>query len=186
MSDSTNYDAHYLAIGRMLVLFQSLEATNKHGLQLLMSSELDKPGGQLVHAAVTEMSFGLTTRIVATIPAIYTTERLGFKNSGAEPRVAEALHDANEQLKQGIKLAAEAEQRRNQLVHSYWFVGPGYVTQPATMTRMKVKVRLGSVSTDVEVESLAAIEENSEKAMQAMSLLGSALRDYRLILSHPW
>lgn len=186
MTTSTNYDAHYLAIGRMLVLFQSLEATLKHELVLLVNNQIGTPGGQLAYATISELSFGAATRLASTLPAAFTVERIGTKDEESSKRLTEALIEAEDKLKEGIKLASEAEQRRNQLVHSHWFIDPGYVSSPGTMTRMKTKTKSGSMTISFESESIADVDANTEKAKQAQTLIFSALNNYRQIAQYPW
>lgn len=186
MSTSNQYDEHYLAIGRMLVLFQSLEATLKHGLVLLMNNQSGTSGGQLVYATVSELSFGTATRLASAIPSIFTPERVGHSDSGSLARLEESLADAARDLTQGLKLANEAEQRRNQLVHSHWFISPGFVSPEGTMTRMKTKTRSGSVSTAFESESIADVDANTAKCREAQRLVGQALGDYRQIVQFKW
>ena len=187
MTTSSEYDAHYLAIGRMLVLFQSMEATLKDGLvRLLTNNEIGSPAGQLAYATISELSFGTATRLASALPAAFTAVRIGSKNEESTKRLIEALTDAEVQLQRGIKLAAEVEQRRNQLVHSRWFISQGVVVSPGTMMRMKTKTKAGSMTVSVKPESIADVDANTEKARQAQELIGSALLEYYQITQYKW
>ncbi len=182
----SDHEPHYTALGRMLVIFQSLEATITQGLLLLLNSEIGSPSGQLAHAAVSELSFASASRLASLLPSIYTAERISCSSPENTNRLKEALDDCASQLVDGLKLANEAEQRRNQLVHSFWFIGPGIVNQPGTLMRMKTKAKARSLTVHFERESIADIDENTEKAREAQRLVSLALGQYRVIASHPW
>lgn len=186
MATSTEHDAHYLAIGKMLVLFQSLEATLKDGLVLLVNNQIGTPGGQLAYATISQLSFRAATLLASALPATFTVERIGAKDGESSKRLEQALTEAEGQLKEGIKLAAEVEQRRNQLVHSRWFISPEIVSTPGRMTRTKTKTKAGSMSIELAIESIADIDANTEKERKAQALIGSALRDYQRIAQHVW
>lgn len=166
--------------------FQSLEATLKGELTLLMNNELDTVRGALTYATVAELSFGTAIRIASAIPTTFTPARLKPKNTQAAARILDACEEAAEQLKKGLKLATEAEGRRNQIVHSHWFISSGYVAPEGKMTRMKAKTRKGSFSIEFTNESLADLESVADNAGKAQEFIGAALRDYRSILQLDW
>lgn len=170
----------------MIVAFQSLEATLKSELTLLMNNQVGTPSGALVYATVAELSFGTSVRIANALPGIFTLERIAAKDEKSRARLSQSLRETADQLKTGLKLATEVEERRNQIVHSHWFIGPGYVAPEGTMSRMKTKTRKGNVSIDFEHESLADITHISDQASEAQRLVGMALRDYRNILMFDW
>jgi uncharacterized glyoxalase superfamily protein PhnB len=140
----------------------------------------------LAYATISELSFGAMTRLASTLPATFTVERIGSKNEESSNRLQEELAEAHGRLKEGIKLAGEAEQRRNQLVHSHWFISPGYVSSPGTMTRMKTKTKSGSTTIAYESESINDVDANTERAGKAQVLLSSALHDYHQIAQFSW
>lgn len=182
----TSYDQHCLAIGRMIVGFQSLEATLKSELTLLMNSESGSVGGSLVYATVAELSFGTTIRVASSLPSIYTQARLGLKNPRAVAQFLRACEETGEELKKGLKLATEVEARRNQIVHSHWFISPGYVAPEGKMTRMKAKTRKGGIGIDFKHESLEDLESVVEMAREAQTLIGSSIRNYSQISQFDW
>lgn len=186
MTSTTQYDAHFLAIGRMLVLFQSLEATLKDGLVLLLNNQLGTPSGQLAYAAISDLSFGAAMRLASTLPGVFTAERIGAKDEDGKKRLSKELADAAVRLKEGVKLAGEVEQRRNQLVHSRWFISPGYAPEPGKMTRTKTSTKSGTLKSVMQSESLDDVNANTEKARKAQSLIGSALQDYGHISRYVW
>jgi hypothetical protein len=180
------YDQHCLAIGRMIVAFQSLEATLKNELASLMNSDLGTPGGALSYAVISELSFGTAIRVASAVPAIFTLKRLGEKSLKASEQISRALVETAEQLQKGLKLATEIEARRNQIVHSHWFAGSGYVAPEGKMTRTKAKTRKGSFEIDFKHESINDLESLVEKAGDAQNHIGSALRDYKHIWNFDW
>lgn len=183
--DST-YDQHCLAIGRMIVAFQSLEATLKSELTLLMNREVGTPGGQLTYAMVGELSFGTATRLAGALPSIFTLQRIAPKRAESESRLLELFAETAEQLKKGLRLAGEVEERRNQVVHSHWFISSGYVPPDGAMTRMKTKTKRGALAIAFEHETVQDLNDVAEKAFEAQRLIGSALQDYRQIAQAEW
>jgi hypothetical protein len=170
----------------MIVAFQSLEATLKKELTLLMNNQLGTPGGQLTYAMVAQLSFGMTVRLAATLPGIFTVQRVAPTTPQSEARLVELFTETSNLLKKGLKMAGEVEERRNQVVHSHWFISSGYVAPEGTMTRMKTKTKKGGVETAFEHETLADLTSIEENAEEAQRILGSALRDYRLITQAQW
>jgi hypothetical protein len=180
------YGQHYQAIGRMIVAFQGLEATLKAELTLLMNNELGTVSGQLVYAMVAEASFGTAVRIASALPSVFTPARLGVTKEESVAQLSRCLLETSEQLKKGLRLATEVEERRNQLVHSHWFESSGYVAPEGMMSRMKTKTRKGGVSTAFEHESIEAIAAVAGQARTAQELVGAALRDYKQIMAFEW
>jgi len=182
----SDHEPHYTALGRMLVMFQSLEATITQDLALVLNSEISSPSWLLAQAAVSELSFASASRLASLLPSIYTAERIGCSSPENGNRLEDALADCARQLVDGLKLAHEAEQRRNQLVHSFWFIGTGIVNEPGTLMRVKTKAKARSLTVHFEQESIADIDENTEKAREAQRLIGLALGQYRFIASYQW
>lgn len=180
------YAEHYQAIGRMIVAFQSLEATLKAELTLLMNNELGTVSGLLVYAMVAEASFGTAVRIASALPSIYTPARLGVTKEKSVSRLSQCLLETSEQLKKGLRLATEVEERRNQLVHSHWFEGAGYVAPDGMMSRMKTKTRKSGMTIAFEHESIEALAAVAEQARTAQKLLGTAMREYKQIVAFEW
>ena len=170
----------------MLVAFQSLEATLTQGLLLLLNSELSTPSGQLAHATISELAFASASRLASLLPSIFTPDRIGSTSPEGATRLREELDDCASQLTQGLKLANDAEQRRNQLIHSTWFIGSGMVNAPGTLTRMKTKVKARNLSVQFVAETIAGIDENTEKAEEAQHLIGNALQNYLMVSKYNW
>lgn len=182
----SEHEPHYTALGRMLVAFQGMEATITQGLLLLLNSELGTPSGQLAHAAISELSFASASRLASLLPSIFTIERIGTSSPEKVKRLQEELEDCAIRLAEGLKLANDAEQLRNQLIHSFWFVGDGIVNPPGALMRMKTKVKARTLSVQFERESIADIDENTERAREAQRLVGLALQQYRVVSNYKW
>lgn len=186
MPEIDQYANHYMAIGRMLVAFQSLEATLKDNLCMLLNNKLGTPGGHLAYATMAELSFGTASRLASAVPDAFSAERIDAKDEAGKARLRASLVDVEGRLREGLKIANQVEQRRNQLVHSRWFISPGYVPEPGKMARMKTKTKAGSITHVFESESQADLDANTEKAKEAQALIGSALREYLFIGQHSW
>jgi len=180
------HEPHYTALGRMLVVFQSMETTLRQGLTLLLHKDLGTPSGQLGNASISELSFASASRLASLVPSIFTFERIGASSSVGEARLRDELIDCANQLVQGLKLANDAEQRRNQLVHSHWFIGPGIVNAPETLTRMKIKVKARNLTVQFEAETIAGVTEVTEKVEEAQRLIFHALLNFRMAAEHNW
>ncbi|WOP14631.1 hypothetical protein [Ottowia sp. SB7-C50] len=182
----STHDAHCLAIGRMIVAFQSLEATLKSELTLLMNNQLETPGGQLTYAMVAELPFRVTVRLAAALPGVFTLQKIVPVKPESEVCLNQLFAETADLLEKGLKMAGEVEERRNQVVHSHWFLGSGYVAPEGTMTRMKTKTKKGAVATTFDHETLADLNSIAESAEEAQRLIGMALRDYRQIAQAQW
>ena len=89
-------------------------------------------------------------------------------------------------MKKGLRLATEVEERRNQLVHSNWFEGAGYIAPDGMMSRMKTKTRKSGMTIAFEHESIEALAAVAEQARTAQKLLGTAMREYKQIVAFEW
>ena len=83
-------------------------------------------------------------------------------------------------------MANEVEQRRNQVVHSYWLISPGMVNDAETFTRMKTRVKAKSLSIQFKPETISEIDENTKRAREAQQLIGDALLNYKYIAEYEW
>lgn len=182
----SSHESLYAALGRMLVAFQSLEATLTQGITLILNNQLRTPAGQLAYAMVSELSFASASRLASLLPSFFTAERLAPKLPGGLERLNEELAYTSTQLAAGLKLANEVEQRRNQVVHSYWLISPGMVNDAETFTRMKTRVKAKSLSIQFKPETISEIDENTKRAREAQQLIGDALLNYKYIAEYEW
>lgn len=180
-----NHEPIFVALGEMLVHFQSLEATIKNGLALLLQSA-NTPQNQLMSAFLSELSFSSLSKITSLLPSQYTSETIVTDTPAGKERLEAELSYCQNKLNEGLKLASEVEQRRNQLIHSTWLIGDGLEQPQGTLYRHKIKVKSQNVSIQFEQETIASINENTDKAKAAQNLLHIALMDYRHIANFKW
>ena len=160
MSTANASENHFAALGRLIVAFQSLEGTLVHGLVLLATSQVGTPGGHLVYAAMSELSFGSVLRLAAAVPGMFTEQRLLGLSEHENDKVLALLDQCSKKLLEGVKIATALEQRRNQLIHSKWFISPEILNKPGTMTRMKAKTKSGTSTVSFDTESIEDIDLN--------------------------
>lgn len=172
------YDEHFLSLGKMLVAFQGLEATLSHGLLQLINIQIGTPGGHLASAAIFELSFGSLCRLTSALPSMFTDARLNDASPEAKRYVEEELISCKNAIVEGIKLASEVEQRRNQLIHSAWALNPRISLQEGELMRIKARTRAGVATIEFFTESPGDIDENTEKAKRSQELIKFALSSY--------
>lgn len=148
-----------------------------------------KPQALVMHlsfAVVSELSFASASRLASLLPTVITAKSFQTSSDTMKALLVEELEHCARKLETGLKLAGEVEQRRNQLVHSHWFIGQGFINQPGKVARMKVKVRARKLQTQFEHEGLDDLVATTQKAEEAMNLIGQAMGLYVNILEHNW
>ncbi len=186
METDESLTAHFEALGRMLVAFQYLEGTVTDGLQSILSHKAPSVNQHLSYAVVSELSFASASRLASLLPTVITVDSFQTTSETKKARLAEELEYCARRLETGLKLAGDVEQRRNQLVHSHWFVSQGFVNRPGKVARMKVKVRARKLHTQFENEGLDDLVATTKKTEEAMSLIGESMRLYVNILDQSW
>ena len=181
MSTVNASENHFAALGRLIVAFQSLEGTLVHGLVLLATSQVGTPGGHLVYAAMSELSFGSVLRLAAAVPGMFTEQRLLGLSEHENDKVLALLDQCSKKLLEGVKIATALEQRRNQLIHSKWFISPEILNKPGTMTRMKAKTKNGTSTVSFDTESIEDIDIGTSNAKRAQLLISGSLSEYKVI-----
>ena len=174
-------EQHYVALGKMLVAFQSLEATVTCGLLKLLQPGTLVPDSALAAAVVGELSFANRLKLLLIYPSLP-----GPKLAPSEDKLAEVRQqvyaEAVDLLKQGGRIAAEAEEKRNQLVHSWWLSGCSIAGSPdGTVFRVKSRIKKNKVhvsnqfitAKDIEavVEEMNTAESQLQKAVQHLNYL---------------
>ncbi len=181
MSTTPASENHFAALGRLIVAFQSLEGTLVHGLVLLANNQVGTPGGHLVYAAMSELSFGSVLRLAAAVPGMFTEQRLLGLSEDEKSTILALLDQCSKKLLEGVKIATALEQRRNQLIHSKWLISPEILNKPGTMTRMKAKTKNGTSTVSFDTESIEDIDLGTSNAKRAQLLVSDALSEYRAI-----
>jgi len=176
----------YAALGRMVTAFQSLEGTLSQHLVLLLNSKTGSAAGQLAQAAVATMPFKVLCQLAALLPTLYSVDRLGATSAASRKCLAVTLAVCEAQLKEGLKLASEVEARRNQLIHSLWYIDERIVNPPGVLTRVKTTTTKGRLKVTAAHESVVAIEETRQQARKAQELIGMALQGYKINADFDW
>ena len=182
-------DDHYIALGKLVVAFQSLEEAITFGLGRLMRpnrKEYTEAFG-FTSTVLDELSSGsrlkLLSNYVETHPATYFVPP-GSLHEQAKLATFEAMLEA---LRPGIRMAEQAEKRRNELIHSYWIADP-FAGPPGTVFRMKTRAKFNKVhdtSALVAAEEIYFIVEEMDKAREIIlkavgglhALLRAAIHD---------
>ena len=181
MSTASASEKHFTALGRLIVSFQGLEGTLINGLVLLATDQVGTPGGHLVYATMNELSFGSVLRLASAVPSMFTAQRILGLSESENSQVLVLLEQCSKKLLEGVKIATALEQRRNQFIHSKWFVSPEVLNAPGTMTRMKAKTRNGTSSVSFDTESIEDIDAETSNAKRAQLLIADALAQYQSI-----
>lgn len=162
-------DAHYIALGKMLVAFQSLDMTVTHQLAFLMYPHPDDHSMALTgfHSNVLmELPFKKRINLIMNL----------IKNlpDGDTPKECHRSQELNLLVKELIKAlnqAGKAEESRNKLVHSNW-IGEGMcgIEGAPSDTIMRYKHNLRSIDHELmTAENILAVVnqiETSEKSIR--------------------
>ena len=181
MSTTLASENHFSTLGRLIVAFQSLEGTLVHGLVLLATNQVGTPGGHLVYAAMSELSFGSVLRLAAAVPGMFTEQRLLGLSAHEKSNTLALLDQCSKKLLEGVKIATALEQRRNQLIHSKWLISPEILNKPGTMMRVKAKTKNGNSTVSFDTESIEDIDLGTSNAKKAQLLIADALAVYQEI-----
>lgn len=182
-------DDHYIALGKLVVAFQSLEQTITIGLSRLMRPNREEytEAFGFTSTVLDELSSGsrlkLLSNYVETHPDTYFVPP-GSLHEKAKLTTLETILEA---LRPGIRMAEQAEKRRNELIHSHWITAP-FCGPPGTIFRTKTRARfnkLHDTSAFVAAEEIYFIVEEMNKAQKIISneveglyyLLRDAIRD---------
>lgn len=181
--DSDFSQGHYAAIGRMLVTFQSLEATVTYGLMGLLELGLEEESAtqRLARATINELSFGSRLRLMNLLPSLYPQSLVAPSGHPHQNVKAMEHKEASDLVAKGVQLATDVEQRRNRLVHSHWLHGPNLITPPGTMLRMKIRAKKGKLEVEMMAETVEAIEAVTLGAERAQQLLAEAASYFQFL-----
>lgn len=133
-------DAHYLALGKLVVAFQNLEQVVTYSIQFIMG-EGRQAENDFLPRVLNELSFGsrlkLLSNFIETTPMHYFTQ---VEPDYAKVREAE-FPEVIAEVRRGIKLASESEVARNQLLHSYWLASPHMYGLEGAVIRIKHRTK---------------------------------------------
>lgn len=167
-------DEHYIALGRMVVGFQSLEQTITQSLLGLMHPHDLLGDYGFTRTVVNELSFADRLRLLSHF--VETTPATHFVPEGTKHETVKLseLPEVMENLRLGLKLASEAQADRNALTHSQWFEnifgGP-----PRTVLRMKFRAAPKKLQVTHEYMEPRRIIALVEKMQEASRLISGAV-----------
>lgn len=174
-------DEHYIALGKMVIAFQSLEQSITNGLAFLMHpNEIDQALG-FTYTVLNEMSFGSRVKLLSNY--VETHPITHFVPSGVqyEKVKAEEFPEVLEKLRTGIRIAGVAEEKRNQLIHSYWLTdvasGP-----PGSVLRMKLRAKYNKTQGSTEYVTAETISAIVEEMNRASGMIFEATQHLRIFL----
>lgn len=172
-------DEHYIALGKMLVAFQSLEHAITSGLSKLIHPESLCKGYGFSFYLINELSFASRLRCLETFLDLYPAEHFIPRGVRYERVKKEEYTELLEELVKAIGLAKKAEERRNQLVHSYWLPDIG---GEGTVCRMKIKAKPKKKAIQLENVSVAAITAVEKDLSRATAVISKSLSHLLIFL----
>ena len=158
-------DELYIALGKMVIAFQSLEQTITYGLAFLMCPNEFTEALGLTHTALNELSFGSRLKLLSNYIETHSPTHFIPPGCRYEKVKIEEFPAVLEKLRKGIQIAHVAEEKRNQLIHSYWMTNP-------CIKRIKVRTKHKSTQLSAEyitVEAVSAIVEEMNLAAKMIS-----------------
>jgi len=175
-------EQHYAALGKVIVAFQSLESTITHGLLTLLQPEKLIPDSALAFAIVNEHSFSNRLKLLLLFPSLTDALKLFPGDDGLTKVHLESYRELVSQLNEGGVLAAEAESKRNQLIHSTWIHGSSVGGPEGTVLRTKSRVRKNKIQLSHEYIAAKEIEAIAETILTAQNKLHHAIRDLHFLM----
>ena len=175
-------EQHYAALGKVIVAFQSLESTITHGLLTLLQPEKLIPDSALAFAIVNEHSFSNRLKLLLLFPSLTDALKLFPGDDGLTKVHLESYRELVSQLNEGGVLAAEAESKRNQLIHSTWIHGSSVGGPEGTVLRTKSRVRKNKIHSSHEYIAAKEIEAIAETILTAQNKLHHAIRDLHFLM----
>ena len=161
---------HYAEIGQMVVSFQSLEATMKYFLLLLVSDQV-ADNSLLARAVLNELSFAALLRATESASKIFGPNWFASRRIKVRTLVEEDHVAALKNIADGVKMARSVEERRNQLIHSEWLSQASPPTDPGTILRAKASKRGDPGELKVSAETIESILNVSTTAKESEKLL---------------
>jgi len=175
-------EQHYAALGKVIVAFQSLESTITLGLLTLLQPEKLISDSALAFAIVNEHSFSNRLKLLLLFPSLTDALKLFPGDDGLTKVHLESYRELVSQLNEGGVLAAEAESKRNQLIHSTWIHGSSVGGPEGTVLRTKSRVRKNKIQLSHEYIAAKEIEAIAETILTAQNKLHHAIRDLHFLM----
>lgn len=173
-------DDHYIALGKLVIAFQNLEQVITHGLAFLMQPNDFEEALGFTSRVLNELSFAGRLKLLSNY--VETNPQAHFIPHGTqyESVKAEEFPMVLETLRGAISKAANLEERRNQLIHSYWLTpisGPS-----GTVWRIKSRARHSKTHGSSEFLTAKAILDVVEEMNSARNAIFEATRHLQIFL----
>lgn len=175
-------EQHYAALGKVIVAFQSLESTITFGLLTLLQPEKLLFDSKLAIAIVNEHSFSNRLKLLLLFPSLTEVLKLFPGDDGLTKVHLDSYEEAVSLLNEGGVLAAEAESKRNQLIHSTWIHGSSVGGPEGTVLRMKSRVRKNKIHSSHEYIAAKEIEAVADAMLTAQSKLHHAVQNLHFLM----
>lgn len=170
-------DAHYIALGKMVVQFQELEQAITIGLlRLMQPTDLGLAFG-FTHTVINELSFANRLKLLSNFVETHPVTHFVPIGSQYEKGKTEDYHEELGQLREGLRMAAMSEQKRNGLIHSSWLTDP-VGGPPGTVLRVKKRTngkRIHGTMEFVTANDILAIVEEMKLATDVICKAASHL-----------
>jgi hypothetical protein len=131
---------------------------------------------------VNEHSFSNRLKLLLLFPSLTEVLKIFPGNDGLTKVNLESYEEAINLLNEGGVLAAEAESKRNQLIHSTWIHGSCVGGPEGTVLRMKSRVRKNKIHSSHEYLAAKEIEEVAEVMFTAQNKLRDAIRTLHFLM----
>lgn len=177
-------DEHYIALGKMVIQFQELEQAITVGLARLMDpNDLERSLG-FTHTVLNELSFANRLKLLSNFIETHPASHFIPPNTEHEKFKTEDYQELLGQLREGIKLAAESEQKRNGLIHSTWLTDP-VGGPPGTVLRFKKRTKGKQTHGVMEFVTANDISAIVEEMKLATNIIFKATSHLHLFLYVP-
>lgn len=162
---------HYAALGRVIVEFQSLEQVVTFALARFMHTNESTPPN-FSFLILNELSFANRLKLLNIYINIHPFKHFVHPSDSAINIKRQDYEEEIVKFKEGIRIASDAETKRNQLIHSSWLANP--IAGPKeSVLRVKVRANSKKVSLAMEymlVDDINDVAGKMEKAWKLIQL----------------
>lgn len=174
-------DAHYIALGKLVVQFQELEQAITFGLARLMQPKDLELAFGFTHTVLNELPFANRLKLLSNFVETHPVSHFVPSGSKHEKYAIEDYQEELANLKNGIKLSTVAEGKRNSLIHSNWLTSPA-AGPPGTVLRVKKRAKSNKTIGAMEFISASDIQAIVEEMERATSLIMKSASRLHILL----
>jgi hypothetical protein len=176
-------DAHYIAIGKLVIAFQSLESTITTAQAFLMQPKHDELVVAIgfTYRVLNELSFANRLKLLSNYVETHSLTHFVPPGSKFEKVLTVDFPLILEKLRTGIKLTAKAEEKRNRLIHSHWITHPAGGPR-GTVLRAKTVTKRNKNQGSMEYVSASAINDIVKEIDEAIQIISTSSRELQYFL----